>query len=137
LIDCCVEHGDFSPLAPMSRKDLIWVQVAQKIKKEQEYEKEKSYMELENRKFQHISVMLADIQTILLDSNGYTRAIAFKDSKKRKIDPFDVTLLPSHVAQKEREQKEYEERRAKMTDEERQEEDIKNFLAGKKYKPNG
>ena len=114
---------------------MIWVRIAQNIKKEKEYENEKKLREADALKFRLLYVMLADIRCIALDQDTYSRVIAAKDTKKRRIDLLDITLLPSHTDRKEQEQKEYEERRSRMTEEERQEEDVRCFLEGKTYKP--
>lgn len=132
-----MEQGDLSPLVPMSRKDLIWVRIALQLKQEREFEEKKNANETEIKKFQLLYFLLADLRSVSLDTNAFARLAALKGGKKPKIDLFDVTTLPSKIAEKEQAQKEYEERRAKMTEEERRAEDVRSFMEGKKYKPRG
>lgn len=99
---------------------------------------EKSRWDAEVKKFQYLCLMIADLRAIALDSNAFTRISAMKGgTKKQKFNLFDTNILPSQIAEKEQEQKEYEKRRAQMTEEERRAEDVRSFLEGKKYKPRG
>ncbi len=87
-------------------------------------------MELFNRNieaFNTIHLAIADCRSLLVDASVYLRLNAYKDTKVKKIDQFDIKSLPS-VSEAER--KKEEERRKKMTPEEIQREEIDKFMRG-------
>ena len=100
----------------MSVKDLIWIQAAQVLKLKRNYELEKSKHEAYGKYTETLALLLADIRTLLHDSNFYERANAYKGAKStRKIQPFKNEDLPSVAIEL---KKKEEEKIAKMTPEE-------------------
>lgn len=97
----------------MSVKDLIWVHVCQYLKAKQNLELEKA----RNKNLEQFYLAIADIRTILNNSNWFMRIAALKDTGIKKIEPLDRSTLPSVAVAKERE---LEERCAGMTPEERE-----------------
>lgn len=112
----------------MSVRDLIWVNVAQAKKLKRKGEMERDLWDARFKMMNTTYIALCDCRDLLIDTNYYTRVTAYKDTKVKKVEAFNVKNLPSSYIE---EQREEEERRAKMTPEELVEEDVKNFMAGK------
>lgn len=126
--------GDFSVLAPMSVKDLIWVQVAQSLKVKYDHEQELARSKAYSQTAEAIYMAIIDAQEIARDTNWYAKIGALKESPKamRKIAPLNRKDLPSSILEAQRKE---EARRAAMTEEERREDDVKRFMEGKRYTP--
>jgi hypothetical protein len=118
----------------MSIKDLIWVRVAQSIRAEEKSEFEIQKVKAEFEASEQIFMAIIDLQEICIDIDWYAKVAALKESPKemRKVSQIKRDQLPSAIMRKQREEAA---RRAKMTPEERQAEDIKKFIAGEKYTP--
>ena len=131
LIESCVEAGDFSPLAPMSVKDSIWIRVglALRARRDAEFDAERAKPRFKVLETLYLAV--CDLREIALDTNYYNRFEALKSTKVRKINPFDTRLLPSVAVEEERKETA---RRAKMTPEELAAEEYRDFMAGKKVR---
>ena len=84
--------------------------------------------------FNNIFSMMADIRALAYDIDCYNRLHAAKGTKA-KVNFFPEKDLPSSKLNAEEREKAEQERLANMTEEERQQEEIRNFMAGKKYRP--
>lgn len=110
----------------MSVKDLIWVNVAQGLKRKTEIENKEKEIKFNFDQMENVQLTICDLRDLLLDSNLYIKAHALKGATGT-VKPFNVKYLTSsRVAKKRRE----EEKMSKMTPEERAEYDIQRFLAG-------
>lgn len=129
----CVEAGDLSPLMPLSVRDLIWVRVAQLVRRREALEGDAAKTKADFAVSRDIYLLLADLRSILIGSNFFGGISAFKENPKllKELKPIDIDSLPSGIAAAKAE----EERRSKLSPEEQREERIKDFLAGKKYVP--
>lgn len=126
MILSCVEANDFSPLSPMSIKDLIWVNVAQGKKIEKEYQKEFDLCKFNHEENEAIHLALCDLRDLALEIHLFTKCQAYSGSGG-KVKGFDVKKLTS---QRTARQKEHEEKIKNMTPEERAEYDVQRFLNG-------
>lgn len=112
-----MEAGDLSPLAPMSIKDLIWVNVCQSLKLKSKYEFEKAKREAELKDLELVLFILADIRAITRDTNYFVRVNAVKGTVEfKKIKPMPDEAMPSVMIEKQREE---EKIMANMTEEEK------------------
>lgn len=123
--------GDFSPLNPMTLQDLIWVNVCQGIFKEKEAERDMQLFRHNVQMTEFLSLVLCDCRHILMSTDTYVRICALKGTKHGKLEQLDPKHLPSVTVPAE--QKE-QERRAKLTPEEREEEDFRAFMSGKQIR---
>lgn len=99
----------------MSVQDLIWVEVAQSLKKKELFEFEKSKIEANIKNLETFYLTIADIRVILRDSNYYERISALKDTGMKKIEPLEDKYLPSLATEAKRIE---DEKLANMTPEE-------------------
>ncbi len=116
----------------MSVKDLIWVNVGQSLKSKRNMDLEVSRYQAEAKNFEAAYLVLLDLRSIEHNTNFYTRINAYKDTKQKKIESLSVKTFPSMIFEKERK---IRERRAQMTPEEIEAEDLKDFMAGKIIRP--
>ncbi len=114
----------------MTVKDLIWVTVAQRLNQEQDFKQKEAFHSSVNSLVQSFYLMLADLREIMYDISTYTRLDAIKETRTR-FEALPLETLPSNRSDPEKEKARLE----NMSEEERQAEEIKNFLAGKKYRP--
>lgn len=130
LIESCVESGDLSVLAPLSVKDLIWVNVAQALKECRKTEQNAELISAAAKSLETIYMAICDCRDVALDSNLFLRLNAIRGVKGVKLNPFDTKLLPSSIAEEKKEEK----RREQMTPEELAEEEYRDFMAGKQIR---
>lgn len=110
----------------MSVKDLIWVNVAQGLKRKEEREVREQEVKFKFEQLETAHLTVCDLRDLLLDTNLYVKAHALKGAKGA-VKPFNIkNLTSSRVAKKRKE----DEKRAKMTPEEQAEYDVQRFLAG-------
>ena len=112
----------------MSVRDLIWVNVAQALRIERSGKRDNDMWTAGFKVAETIYLAICDCRDLAIDTNFYVRVAALKGTKSKKLSPFDTKKLPSNYVEAERMEAE---RRAKMTPEELDEEDFKNFMAGK------
>jgi hypothetical protein len=112
---------------PMSIKDLIWVTAAQALQTKNKEERKIELFNYQQKALETLNLTIADCRSLLVDASMYLRLCAYKDTKVKKIDGFDIKTLPSMIV--EEKQKE-EERRKNMTPEEIQKEEIDKFMRG-------
>lgn len=117
----------------MSVRDLIWVNIAQaiKLKRKQEQDIEQYKAQFKIQEMLHF--ILCDCRELLLDTNLYVRLNAYKDTKAKRVTPFDVKMLPSVCVEQEKKE---QARRETMTPDELAEQEVKDFLAGKTVRRN-
>ena len=112
----------------MSVKDLIWVNVCQKLRLKRNYELEKVKREAHLKDMEQLVFLLADIRALDRDTNSVSRMIMMKGSGKKNVKLFPDDALPSVAIQKQREEQEKE---ATMTPEELE---LYRFNKGEKIK---
>lgn len=130
MIESCVESGDLSVLAPLSVKDLIWVNVAQALKECRKTEQNADLISAAAKSLETIYMTICDCRDVALDSNLFLRLNAIRGVKGAKLNPFDTKLLPSSIAEEKKEKK----RREQMTPEELADEEYRDFMAGKQIR---
>jgi len=118
---------DMSMLAPMSVKDVIW------IERERYNASVENNKETENKykfaieRFEDLQLLLLDIREVSRNTNVFVKLAALKDSKRPpRIKPIKVEDLPSEIVsrRKRKIQKQKEEQQKKAADIQREENDL-------------
>ena len=108
--------------------------VAQRLHAERKYKEKEMLLSSFGKALNNMFLMLADVRALVYDENCYTRLHATKGTKV-KVNFYPTKELPSSRRDAEEMEKQDQERLANMSEEERQEEEIRNFMAGGKYRP--
>lgn len=110
----------------MSVKDLIWVNVAQGIKRKEKNENEMQLYKNNVELAETFYFSLCDLRDLLLDTNFYTRA-AVRENFKSRLTSFDIKTLTSSRVEKKRKE---DEKMEKMTPEQRAKYELQRMRAG-------
>lgn len=122
LVSDAVAMKDLSILAPLSVKDMIWVEVERTLVAEDELHMETMRHRMLNDRFDHLEMFLADVRHILTMTEFDARLAAVKGGRTvRKMKPIDPKTLPSVEMAKSKEERELTEEQKAQRDREKME----------------
>lgn len=113
---------DLSILAPLSVKDMIWVEVERGLAAEDEMQMETMRYKMLNDRFDRLEMYMADNRHILTMTEFDARLAAVKGGKSvKKMKPIDPKTLPSVDMAKAKEERELSEAEKAKRDREKME----------------